>query len=185
MTGVSARTKTMRKAPRAAATCDPVDALLNRLDAVRQVGAGRWRARCPAHDGKNANVLSIGEGNDGTVLLKCFHGCTTAEVVGALGFELSDLFPRIDWQSSGTHAGVGRTLKKYAADEANHPHLSALHRPRVDWPALIAACERDLLLVKILLTAIAKREPINEVDAAACQAAATHIYTLIQEARNG
>ena len=48
------------------------DTLLSRLDVVRQVGAGRWRARCPAHDGKNRDVLSIGEASDGTVLIKCF-----------------------------------------------------------------------------------------------------------------
>ena len=142
------------------------DALLHRLDAVRQVGPGRWRARCPAHDSTNRDVLSIAECGDGTTLVKCFYGCSASDVVGAVGLELADLFPRVEWQTTGTH------------------HVRP-RRPRVDWPVLIAACERDLLLVKIVLSAIGRRESINDTDAAACQTAATRVYTLIQEARDG
>ena len=79
------------------------DLLLDRLDAVRQVGHGRWRARCPAHDGKNRDVLSIGEANDGTVLVKCFHGCSASDIVRAVGLELHHLFPRVDWQGDAGH----------------------------------------------------------------------------------
>jgi hypothetical protein len=141
--------------------------LLDKLDGVRQVGHGRWRARCPSHDAKNPNVLSIGETTDGTTLLKCFHGCTAAEVVAAVGLELADLFPRVEWQSTGAH------------------HARPSRRPRVDWPALIVACERDLLLAKIILASAGRREPITDTDAAACQEAATRVYALIQEARHG
>ena len=142
------------------------DKLLSRLDGVHQVAHGRWRARCPAHDGKNRDVLSIGETNDGTVLIKCFHGCTAAEVVAAVGLELHDLFPPSEWQTTGEHAARPR-------------------RPRVDWPALILAAERDLLLCKIALHKIATGKPIADIDAAACGAAATRVYQAIQEARNG
>jgi hypothetical protein len=143
-----------------------VDKLLSRLDGVHQVAHGRWRARCPAHDGKNRDVLSVGETNDGTVLLKCFHGCTAAEVVKAVGLELHDLFPASEWMTTGVHHARPR-------------------RPRVDWPAAILACERDLLLCKIVLHKVASRSPIDDVDATACQSAATRVYGLIQEARNG
>jgi hypothetical protein len=143
------------------------ETLLDRLGGVRQVAHGRWRARCPAHDGTSRDVLSIGETHDGTVLIKCFHGCNASEIVAAMGLDLSDLFPRVDWQDGGPHA--------------ERPQ----RRPRVDWPALIAACERDLLLVKIVLAAIARHESIDDNDATACDRAATRIYTLIQEARHG
>ena len=143
-----------------------VDALLDRLDAVRQVAHGRWHARCPAHNGTNRNVLSIGETSDGTVLIKCFHGCSVAKVVQAIGLELHELFPRIGWQTTGVHGSRPR-------------------RPRVDWSAAIEPCERDLLLVKIVLAAIARRETVNDEDAAACQCAATRVYRLLQEARDG
>jgi hypothetical protein len=134
------------------------DILLAKLDGVRQVAAGRWRAKCPAHNGTNPNVLSIGETSDGTTLIKCFAGCNVSDVVSAVGLQLGDLFPRLDWQTTGVHGRVNRTLKKYDADEANHQHLATQRRPRIDWPALILACERDLLLVKIVLAQIGRRE---------------------------
>ena len=139
--------------------------LLDRLDSVRQVGPDRWRARCPAHDGKNREVLSIAATSDGTTLVRCFHGCSALEIVRAVGLKLHDLFPRVEWQTTGTHAAVPR-------------------RPRTDWAALIRACERDLILVKIMLAMISRGEPVNDVDATACQAAATRVYTLIQEQRD-
>lgn len=70
----------------------PADMLLQRLDRVRRAGKG-WIARCPAHDDRSAS-LSIGEGDDGRVLLHCFAGCAAAGVVAAVGLELGDLFPR-------------------------------------------------------------------------------------------
>jgi hypothetical protein len=76
-------------------------------------------------------------------------------------------------------------LRKYDVDEGNHPYLTALRRPRVDWAALIAACERDLLLVKIMLAQIARREPVTDDDATTCDMAASRVFALIREARNG
>jgi hypothetical protein len=161
------------------------DVLLDKLDAVRQVAHGRWRARCPAHDGKNSNVLSIGETSDGTTLVKCFAGCNVSDVVSAVGLELSDLFPRLDWQTTGVHGRVNRTLKKYDADEANHPYLATQRRPRVDWPALITAFELDLLVVHLLLADIAAGKTIPDEDRTTAKTAATRVWTAVQEARNG
>lgn len=65
---------------------------LERLEAVRSVGPGKWIARCPAHDDRHPS-LSIKEIDDGTLLLKCWAGCSAAEVVAAAGLTLRDLFP--------------------------------------------------------------------------------------------
>jgi hypothetical protein len=71
----------------------PAEKLLYQLDGVKSIGAGKWQARCPAHDDKTPS-LSIKEINDGTLLLKCWAGCNAGEIVGAVGLELSDLFPK-------------------------------------------------------------------------------------------
>jgi hypothetical protein len=68
------------------------EALLQRLDRVRQRGADQWSARCPAHDDKGPS-LSVKELSDGRVLLHCFAGCEVAEVVAAVGLEIAELFP--------------------------------------------------------------------------------------------
>ncbi len=48
-------------------------------------------ARCLAHEDKS-NSLSVTEGKNGRVLLKCHAGCTTEEICGALGLTVADLF---------------------------------------------------------------------------------------------
>ncbi|MDR3212405.1 MAG: hypothetical protein LBT71_00580 [Azoarcus sp.] len=68
------------------------DLLLSRLEKVKQTGAGRWIARCPAHDDKGPS-LSIRELDGGKILLHCFAGCDIAEITGAVGLEITDLFP--------------------------------------------------------------------------------------------
>ena len=62
------------------------------LDKVKSSGINKWKACCPAHDDKNPS-LAITETSDGTVLLKCWAGCTTQHIVSAIGLELRDLFP--------------------------------------------------------------------------------------------
>lgn len=59
---------------------------------MRQVGLGRWIARCPAHDDGNPS-LSIRELGDGRVLLHCFAGCKTEDVLASLGLGWDALFP--------------------------------------------------------------------------------------------
>lgn len=68
------------------------DTLLSRLDKVRETGPGQWLASCSAHDDRHPS-LSIRETGDGTVLVKCWAGCTAYEIISAVGLELSDLFP--------------------------------------------------------------------------------------------
>lgn len=66
--------------------------VLNRLDKVKSAGANKWKACCPAHDDKHP-TLAITETSQGVVLLKCWAGCSTKEIVSAIGLELRDLFP--------------------------------------------------------------------------------------------
>lgn len=68
-----------------------IDRLLSRLDGVRQVGPGRWVARCPAHSDHSPS-LSIREADDGRILIHDFGGCAAIDVVQAVGLELHDLF---------------------------------------------------------------------------------------------
>jgi len=64
---------------------------LSRLQKVKKSG-GKYTARCPSHDDKE-NSLGITEGNDGRILLKCYAGCATDQICGALGMTVKDLFP--------------------------------------------------------------------------------------------
>lgn len=97
---MTAKTKSRNGANRSASNttdtrnsiASPIDNLLSRLDGVKRTGQDRWQARCPAHGDRHAS-LSVRETDSGAVLVHCFAGCAVHEVVGAIGLELSDLFP--------------------------------------------------------------------------------------------
>lgn len=55
------------------------------------IGAGRWKARCPAHNDRSPS-LSIREGDDGRVLLFCHAGCSLDSILAALKLGKRDLF---------------------------------------------------------------------------------------------
>lgn len=59
---------------------------------VVDLGHGRWRACCPAHADGNPS-LQISEKADGTVLIHCWTGCPTEDVLGAIGWEFGMLRP--------------------------------------------------------------------------------------------
>ena len=66
--------------------------IIDRLEAVRETGPGKWVARCPGHDDKNPS-LAITQGDDGRWLLYCRTGCSINDIVDGLGVTLADLFP--------------------------------------------------------------------------------------------
>jgi hypothetical protein len=53
---------------------------------AKRTGPGAWLAKCPAHDDRRES-LSIGEGEDGRLLLNCFAGCDFADILKAAGVE--------------------------------------------------------------------------------------------------
>ena len=70
---------------------NPIDILLARLDRPRKSGKG-YTCRCPAHEDRGPS-LSVTEASDGRVLLHCFAGCDTIDVLQAIGLDWKDLFP--------------------------------------------------------------------------------------------
>lgn len=64
--------------------------ILKRLEGVKGRD-GKYIARCPCH-GDSTPSLSVGLGNDNKILLKCFAGCSTEDIVRAMGLEMKDLF---------------------------------------------------------------------------------------------
>ncbi|MBA2270824.1 MAG: hypothetical protein H0W20_09530 [Chthoniobacterales bacterium] len=68
----------------------PVNNLVALTNAKRS-GKG-WTANCPAHDDEHPS-LSISEGRDGRVLLRCHAGCSNENVLAKIGLLPRDLFP--------------------------------------------------------------------------------------------
>jgi hypothetical protein len=114
--------------------------LLNTLSKVKQTGANRWIACCPAHDDRKPS-LTITEKDDGVILLHCWAGCGAAEVLGAVGLEFDALFP----PKQDDHRG------------------KPIKRP---WnPAdVLAAVAFEATVVRICAADVAAGKPLNEAD---------------------
>ena len=68
-----------------------LDEVLSRFQDARRNGRG-YKVRCPSHDDKNPS-LSISATDSGKILVKCFAGCDTKNVLDAAGLKYSDLDP--------------------------------------------------------------------------------------------
>lgn len=61
---------------------------------LKQVQPGKWRSRCPGHDGDNPTSLSISHDElTGKISLKCFaYDCSAEAILQPLGLEPKDLY---------------------------------------------------------------------------------------------
>lgn len=106
----------------------PSETFLSKLSGVTKTGAG-WAARCPAHDDRKAS-LSVNVSGDGTVLVKCHAGCTTAAVLAAVGLPLAALFHRTGDFISGKSKPKSKT---YPTAKDAVVELERQHGPRTAW----------------------------------------------------
>lgn len=73
---------------------DPFDRVVTALRehgcGVRQRRANQARARCPHHDDRNPSLVVTLK--DGKVLMRCWGGCRTSDVLKRIGLRMADLF---------------------------------------------------------------------------------------------
>lgn len=80
---------------------------LSKLEGVKKSGSNFY-ARCPCRNDDMNPSLSIGQGNDGRVLVTCHRGdpCSVAEICEAMGIKTTDLFPSKDEPKESTQVKV-------------------------------------------------------------------------------
>lgn len=89
----------------------------DRLNA-KPSGPGSWMARCPAHDDHDPG-LSITEGDDGRVLLRCHAGCDFAHICNVLGLRPTDLRPERTEKRRNGSAPQKRIVETYRYVDEN------------------------------------------------------------------
>jgi hypothetical protein len=117
-----------------------VQALLDRLEGVKRTGPGRWVARCPVHSDRRPS-LSVRELDDGRVLLHDFAGCSAEEILAAAGLQFEDLFPE-----RRSDERPPRIKKPWRAQD------------------LVAAMRFEIDVGMVILSAVARGEPISDAD---------------------
>lgn len=131
-----------------------VHQIISRLSGVRKRQAGGWMAKCPSHQDRAAS-LAIRELEDGRVLLHCFAQCEPLDVLGAIGLEMTDLFPE----------RIGDHLKKEG---------------RVAWTGdAMRALSHELQVVQILASDMARGD-LNPNLAKRAQLAAERIRSAMR-----
>jgi hypothetical protein len=105
---------------------------------AQRIGAGRWKARCPAHNDRSPS-LSIREGDDGRVLVLCRAGCSLDSILAALKLAKRDLFagpPPSPQQAAAIQAA--REAHQQAARAERKARLAALNQVE-KWEAIMNA----------------------------------------------
>ena len=123
------------------------DRRLDRLQGVRQTGHNRWIARCSAHDDRSPS-LAIRETDEGILRIKCFAECGGADVLGAVGLELKDLYP----EPLKHHSAPGKANHWHAAREAlrvllPEVHLTAIAAENIASGIALTDDDRDRLIL--------------------------------------
>lgn len=92
-----------------------LEEIISKFDNARRERDG-FKVRCPCHsDSKNS--LSINEGRGGAILLNCFAGCETKNILDAVGLDFKDISPREN--GSRSHQHHDDTIARYVyTDEA-------------------------------------------------------------------
>jgi hypothetical protein len=87
----------LKDSPRTHKWSHPLQSIVEALQpyAIREVKAGSFVSRCPVHSSPRTpdRPLMITQGDRGQILLHCFGGCNTNDVLHGIGLGFSDLFP--------------------------------------------------------------------------------------------
>ncbi len=124
-----------------------LNTLLSHLEHVDKRG-DKYRAKCPSHEGKSTASLAITEKDDGRILIHCFGGCDTSEVLSSLGLEMTDLFPE-----RLSHHSTPEQRRKWKQD--------AIHR---DWTEFLNIAAYEMNIIYVAGGVIRAGNPLNDED---------------------
>lgn len=119
--------------------------LLQRLEGVRNTGNG-WRACCPSCGGRNREVLSVTLGEK-RVLVHCFAGCTSDEVLAAVGLTWKDIQPPRYWPVSPDEKRKWRQAQREAG-----------------FVVALETLAREIVVIQAASAQIARWQPLSEED---------------------
>jgi putative DNA primase/helicase len=124
---------------------------------------------CPAHGDRRAS-LSVGVGQDGRVLLRCFAGCQTEDVIDAIGLGWADLYEHTNgngpreivatYDYTDEHGALLFQVVRFAPKDFRQ------RRPdgRGDWVWKLGNTRRVLYRLPAVIAAVGRGAPIWVVE---------------------
>lgn len=125
---------------------------------ARQMGR-EWHAFCPAHRGKSRS-LHFRDGDDGRILMLCRAGCSTADVLRALGLSFSDISP------NATHRPRPKSALERAVEEQVRDCRRRLTKRERVLDVAVLVCNHETLnaaFARALALAVEKQEIVQIV----------------------
>jgi hypothetical protein len=137
-----------------------IENILSRLNKVKRSGHNQFMACCPAHEDRSPS-LSIKDAGDGRILINCLAGCSSIDVLGAIGMDFADVMPA----KAVEHKISPQPIKIFATDA-------------------IRAIKFESQIVGIAAIELSKGNPLDEADHQRLLLAIERINTVV-EASNG
>jgi hypothetical protein len=105
--------------------------------------------------------MSVRETADGTVLIKCFAGCSALDIIRKVGMKPADLFPQ-NYRAPHTQRGPAKPNHWHARNEA------------------FKSVMRETQLVGLIAADIAEGKRVSQQDAERCVEAVTKIQEALR-----
>ena len=152
-------------------SAEPLELVRQRLEehGSNPGGGQSFMARCVAHVDRTAS-LHVSLGDDGRVLLHCFAGCPTFEILDRLSLAWRDLYPD---DSAGNGRGDEIAVYRYVDEQGAplfevgrfEPKTFLQRRPcRTDWKGGIGGVRRVLYRLPRVLAAIQAAQTVYVVE---------------------
>lgn len=98
---------------------ESVRLVLSALPMAQRIGQYRWQSPCPGHAGTNASTLKIALSSSAGLLIHCFKGCSSEQVLNAVGLSWTDLYRADDtgrWANPKPYMPAQRTPSSTGTD---------------------------------------------------------------------
>jgi hypothetical protein len=116
-----------------------INILLSHVKGVKKAGRAAWMCNCPSHADRSPS-MKITQAEDGRILIHCFAGCSTQDILGAVGLTMDDLF------------------------EDTLYHRAKPLRPGIYPRDVLKALRTEFMIVMISAFDLRKGKALNEVD---------------------
>lgn len=138
-----------------------IESLLSRVSGLKKTSAVTWLCRCPSHEDRSPS-LSLRQADDGRILVHCFAGCSTDDVLGAVGLTMDDLFEQPLYHKAKPIRGT----KVFPRD-------------------VLEALRTELMIVAITAFELRKGKALSEVDQARLELAYERFTNAVELAGMG